>query len=444
MAKAGKGGKSTSQLGTSRGSPTRPPSSPSPLSGSPSKGSPTKGSGGKSNLLSRLQAPTASTKGLAKSPEQQRLADRERRAEEVKRAARDKVAKQQAQLWLMLEHRSVTRLQAAYRGRKGRERMHEQELLRPGVREAVREQERAAIVERHAEQARREQETAGKRQRKAAEAIAREEILALRAQESFLTRNERLKREELELKREELEHAQRLAWWVAGPMRVQIESNVAYLRDRARPCRVTISVASYAEYAAELAAAAATAATASRIEAAPTAGMRSDGFDDDDGDEGRASRAWIPSANETGEWALVSALGRRGEGSGERAEVGWLLPEAEVAEEAAEEAEEEAEVAEEEAEEAEEAEERPRTVEELEARACAERLATIKEELRTVTEQCTLMDQMVHDKMRKPTGAEAYRNRQELARLLEKREKVEKTLEAEQAEHVRLLAEIYQ
>jgi hypothetical protein len=343
----------------------------------------------------------------------------------------------------MLEHRSVTRLQAAYRGRKGRERMHEQELLRPGVREAVREQERAAIVERHAEQARREQETAGKRQRKAAEAIAREEILALRAQESFLTRNERLKREELE-------HAQRLAWWVAGPMRVQIESNVAYLRDRARPCRVTISVASYAEYAAELAAAAATAATASRIEAAPTAGMRADGFDDDDGDEGRASRAWIPSANETGEWALVSALGRRGEGSGERAEVGWLLPEAEVAEEAAEEAEEEAEVAEEEAEvaeeeeaeEAEEAEERPRTVEELEARACAERLATIKEELRTVTEQCTLMDQVVHDKMRKPTGAEAYRNRQELARLLEKREKVQKTLEAEQDEHVRLLAEI--
>jgi hypothetical protein len=351
----------------------------------------------------------------------------------------------------MLEHRSVTRLQAAYRGRKGRERMHEQELLRPGVREAVREQERAAIVERHAEQARREQETAGKRQRKAAEAIAREEILALRAQESFLTRNERLKREELELKREELEHAQRLAWWVAGPMRVQIASNVAYLRDRARPCRVTISVASYAEYAAELAAAAATAATASRIEAAPTAGMRADGFDDDDGDEGRASRAWIPSANETGEWALVSALGRRGEGSGElaiwgdgdlggegsgeRAEVGWLLPEAGVAEE-------------EEAEEAEEAEERPRTVEELEAkleaRARAERLATIKEELRTVTEQCTLMDQMVHDKMRKPTGAEAYRNRQELARLLEKREKVEKTLEAEQAEHMRLLAEIYQ
>ena len=54
------------------------------------------------------------------------------------------------------------------------------------------------------------------------------------------------------------------------------------------------------------------------------------------------------------------------------------------------------------------------------------------------------MDQMVHDKMRKPTGAEAYRNRQELARLLEKREKVEKTLEAEQAEHMRLLAEIYQ
>lgn len=423
MAKAGKGGKSTPQ-GTSRGSPTRPPSSPSPLSGSPSKGSPSKGSGGKSNLLSRLQAPTASTKGLAKSPEQLRLADRERRAEEVKRAARDKVAKQQAQLWLMLEHRSVTRLQAAYRGRKGRERMHEQELLRPGVREAVREQERAAIDERHAEQARREQETAGKRQRKAAEAIAREEMLALREQESFLTRNERLKREELELKREELEHAQRLAWWVAGPMRVQIASNVAYLRDRARPCRVTISVASYAEYAAELAAAAATAATASRIEAAPTAGMRADGFDDDDGDEGRAPRAWIPSANETGEWALVSALGRRGEGSGERAVVGWLLPEAEVAEE--------------------EAEERPRTVEELEARACAERLATIKEELRTVTEQCTLMDQMVHDKMRKPTGPEAYRNRQELARLLEKRGEVEKTLEAEQAEHVRLLAEIYQ
>ena len=430
MAKAGKGGKSTPQPGTSRGSPTRPPSSPSPLSGSPSKGSPSKGSGGKSNLLSRLQAPTASTKGLAKSPEQQRLADRERRAEEVKRAARDKVAKQQAQLWLMLEHRSVTRLQAAYRGRKGRERMHEQELLRPGVREAVREQERAAIVERHAEQARREQETAGKRQRKAAEAIAREEMLALREQESFLTRNERLKREELELRREEQEHAQRLAWWVAGPMRVQIESNVAYLRDRARPCRVTISVASYAEYAAELAAAAATAATASRIEAAPTAGMRADGFDDDDGDEGRAPRAWIPSANETGEWALVSALGRRGEGSGERAVVGWLLPEAEVAEEEDEEAEED--------------EERPRTVEELEARACAERLATIKEELRTVTEQCTLMDKMVHDKMRKPTGPEAYRNRQELARLLEKREEVEKTLEAEQAEHVRLLAEIYQ
>jgi hypothetical protein len=333
----------------------------------------------------------------------------------------------------MLEHRSVTRLQAAYRGRKGRERMHEQELLRPGVREAVREQERAAIDERHAEQARREQETAGKRQRKAAEAIAREEMLALREQESFLTRNERLKREELELKREELEHAQRLAWWVARPMRVQIASNVAYLRDRARPCRVTISVASYAEYAAELAAAAATAATASRIEAAPTAGMRADGFDDDDGDEGRAPRAWIPSANETGEWALVSALGRRGEGSGERAVVGWLLPEAEVAEEEAEEAEA-----------AEEAEERPRTVEELEARACAERLATIKEELRTVTEQCTLMDQMVHDKMRKPTGPEAYRNRQELARLLEKRGEVEKTLEAEQAEHVRLLAEMYQ
>jgi hypothetical protein len=79
-----------------------------------------------------------------------------------------------------------------------------------------------------------------------------------------------------------------------------------------------------------------------------------------------------------------------------------------------------------------------------EAERRAERLATIKEELRTVTEQCTLMDQMVHDKMRKPTGAEAYRNRQELARLLEKREKVEKTLEAEQAEHMRLLAEIYQ
>ena len=103
-----------------------------------------------------------------------------KRAERLKQA-RDKVARQQAQLWLALENRSVTRLQAAFRGRKGRARAAEQDAARPWVRERVREEERARIAR---ERARRLAEEEAKRAQLAKEEAERLRRLEIQRQEA--------------------------------------------------------------------------------------------------------------------------------------------------------------------------------------------------------------------------------------------------------------------
>ena len=107
--------------------------------------------------MQRLQAPTATgatrhaqVAGTnARLKEHDRLNEKRERERErerkAKHLAREKAEHRQAQLLLALEHRSVLRLQAAYRGRKGRLRADEQDRLRPGLREAVRAAERARI-----------------------------------------------------------------------------------------------------------------------------------------------------------------------------------------------------------------------------------------------------------------------------------------------------------
>ena len=115
-------------------------------------------------LLQRLQTPTstAATRqgGAYTSPEQQqqqRAYERERKARAARKAAREKVARQQAQLWLVMEQRAATRLQAALRGKRGRREADDVDRARPGVRLAVREAERARIA---AARAQREAEAA--------------------------------------------------------------------------------------------------------------------------------------------------------------------------------------------------------------------------------------------------------------------------------------------
>ena len=111
----------------------------------------------RSPLLARLQSPTVHTSiahsltTSARVKEVDRLrSNRERKQERERKNrefAQDKAAKRHAQLWAALERKSVVRLQAAWRGRKGRRVADEQDCARPGLRLAVREQERERIAE---------------------------------------------------------------------------------------------------------------------------------------------------------------------------------------------------------------------------------------------------------------------------------------------------------
>lgn len=206
------------------GTPKLTPRAASPTNRSPgSSGSPP--SGGKKGLMSRLQAPTSSRKGtmVPVSKEKEQQLERERKAEAVRKAARDKVTKQQAQLWLALEHRSVTRLQAAYRGRKGRARMADQEKARPGVRERVREEERLRIAEQRAKEERARVEEEERRLLMEAEAVARAEREAAAAEELRVRKDEALRYREMRNKTAtEMVEERRERWWAAGPVRLEI------------------------------------------------------------------------------------------------------------------------------------------------------------------------------------------------------------------------------
>lgn len=135
-------------------------------------------------LMERLQSPTKAGRILAaqqqrgetkEQAQRRKEHERERKREAARQQARAKVERQQAQLWLALEHRSVTRLQAAFRGRRGRAQAEAQDKARPGVREAVREAERKRIA---ALRATREAEA---RRELAEQARVREVALAFRA-----------------------------------------------------------------------------------------------------------------------------------------------------------------------------------------------------------------------------------------------------------------------
>jgi len=157
------------------------------------------------------------------SKEKEQQLERERKAEAVRKAARDKVTKQQAQLWLALEHRSVTRLQAAYRGRKGRARMADQEKARPGVRERVREEERLRIAEQRAKEERARVEEEERRLLMEAEAVARAEREAAAAEELRVRKDEALRYREMRNKTAtEMVEERRERWWAAGPVRLEI------------------------------------------------------------------------------------------------------------------------------------------------------------------------------------------------------------------------------
>ena len=84
--------------------------------------------------------------------------DRERRAQARQHGAREKLKRQQAQLWKALEERSVTKLQAALRGKKGRAEADALDRERGGHRQAVREAEAARIQKERALRAKEEAE----------------------------------------------------------------------------------------------------------------------------------------------------------------------------------------------------------------------------------------------------------------------------------------------
>lgn len=365
---------------------------------------------GKSGVLNRLQAPTSSRRAqqVPKSAEQQQQAERERKAEAARRAARDKVAKQQAQLWLALEHRTVTRLQAAYRGRKGRIRMAEQEKLRPGVREAIREQERQRIAERRAEEERKAREADERRQQLEREAAARAEREAMVAEQARIRADEALRvRERIHREQAEVEMARRAAWWAAGPVRLEV---MPLQHSRYGGCRCTISVARIGPTAAELADAAATAiaeaAAADRADGVPP----SEGGHTAERERAVAGSQGATAADASDDEAMAPfALGEEMAGLLEL-EGGGSISALE---------DDSAEL------------ERPPTEQELAERARADRIRELEAELEALSEQCAVMELRVRERG-KTTGEQAYRNRQEFARLQEQRDEVLRSLQAEQ------------
>jgi hypothetical protein len=106
--------------------------------------------------MQRLQKPTEQSTRIhtplskeehQKQQARQKQQERERKADATRQCARERAARKSAQLWHAYETRSITRLQAAYRGNQGRKVFEEQDRLHPGLREAVREQERRRLAE---------------------------------------------------------------------------------------------------------------------------------------------------------------------------------------------------------------------------------------------------------------------------------------------------------
>jgi hypothetical protein len=99
--------------------------------------------------MQRLQTPTASntvrqqqqipTSKVAERLRAEHEREQQKRSDAVRRRAREKIERQQAQLWAALETRSATRLQTAYRAKMGRRKAEAQDKANPGQREAIRE-----------------------------------------------------------------------------------------------------------------------------------------------------------------------------------------------------------------------------------------------------------------------------------------------------------------
>ena len=100
-------------------------------------------------------------------------ADRKKQAasEKRERAARDKEEKRKAQLWRALEARAITRLQAAYRGRRGRVRVRQRA---PGAADHEPGEGGEGAGEGEAEAEEMAEETAGHHRESQRHAIARE------------------------------------------------------------------------------------------------------------------------------------------------------------------------------------------------------------------------------------------------------------------------------
>ena len=134
--------------------------------------------GPQSDLLSRLSRGTAATKvhtastSPAVSKERSAKLKAAKAANERTAKAREKLVRQQAQLWLATQDRAVTRLQAAYRGRKGRSLARMQDEARPGVRMAVRLMEKLRVRMEHSRELA-EEAAEAERERLKAEAAER-------------------------------------------------------------------------------------------------------------------------------------------------------------------------------------------------------------------------------------------------------------------------------
>jgi len=377
--------------------------------------------------MSRLQAPTSSRKGtmVPVSKEKEQQLERERKAEAVRKAARDKVTKQQAQLWLALEHRSVTRLQAAYRGRKGRARMADQEKARPGVRERVREEERLRIAEQRAKEERARVEEEERRLLMEAEAVARAEREAAAAEELRVRKDEALRYREMRNKTAtEMVEERRERWWAAGPVRLEItvrsiprrpvRMSSKEMEEPSGPCSsCALGVVRMPPLIMEPNSP--LRPTASAVEAITSSfeGAFANGSPDGNSSfvQGRRGSIW-PSGDMPvdvkDEGGLLNYPFR--DDSLEQ-----LLAE----EEGATSQEEAAEV------------ERPATAEELAEAARQERVALLEEELSAVNDLIEVQTLKVKQRG-KTTGEQAYLNRKELQRLQEKREEIESNLKTKE------------
>jgi hypothetical protein len=105
---------------------------------------------GRASLFDRLQSsPTASSAQAGKpgaSKQREAALKRERKEEAARAAARAKEKKRKDQLWRALEVRSVSRLQAAYRGRRGRVQARSKEESMPETFKEARSTAQAAIM----------------------------------------------------------------------------------------------------------------------------------------------------------------------------------------------------------------------------------------------------------------------------------------------------------